>query len=191
MKDAQKQPSDGEQLQTPAKKKKSYQRFMLELLCIMVVALGFRHFVAAPALVQGNSMLPTLRPWDVVIENRWALRTGELERGMIVVLDPPGGEGREFIKRIIGLPGDVIRIADGRVYVNGTLLEEPYVDSPTHVAGEPMELTVPPDAYFVLGDNRAPNKSNDSRLFGPVARTSIKGIASFRYFPFGEPFGPL
>lgn len=187
---------DGEQtvekIETAEARKKNMGRFFLELVLLIAVALAFRHYIAAPTVVQGTSMLPTLKPWDFLVENKWAVRNGEIERGMIVILDPPGGNGREFIKRVIGLPGDTVRIENGEVYVNGTKMDEPYTGGvETYVPGDRMELTIEPDQYFVLGDNRAYNQSNDSRSFGPIMRDAIKGKVVYRYFPFGESFGPI
>lgn len=186
------EPKEGEKLETPEEKKKSLSRYLLEILLIVTIALAFRHYIASPTVVQGTSMLPTLRPWDFLISNKWALREGELERGMIVILDPPHGDGREFIKRVIGLPGDTVRIERGIVYINGEELDEPYTGGvPTYVPDNLMEVTVPPGQYFVMGDNRAYQQSNDSRSFGPISFSAMKGIATYRYFPFGEPFGPI
>ena len=89
--------------------------------------------------------------------------------GMIVILDPPHDDGREFIKRVIGLPGDTIHIVDGVVSVNGKRLDEPYVGGvATWTDTNPLTVVVPEGEYFVMGDNRAYMQSNDSRSFGTI-----------------------
>ena len=165
---------------------------LTEVIAIVLIVLIVRQYFFSPTVVQGTSMMPTLRPWDFLVENKWQRNNGTLERGMIVILDPPEGDGREFIKRVIGLPGDTVRIDRGVVYINGEAIDEPYTAGvATYVDGDFLELTVPPGSYFVMGDNRAYLQSNDSRRFGPVPEPSIKGIATFRYFPLGESFGAL
>lgn len=179
-------------LPSPHSKRLSARRSNMELVLVIVMALIIRQFFFSPTVVQGTSMHPTLEPWDFLVENKWNLRNGEVERGMIVILDPPHDDGREFIKRVIGLPGDTIQIVDGVVSVNGKRLDEPYVGGvATWTDTNPLTVVVPEGEYFVMGDNRAYMQSNDSRSFGTIPLKAIKGQATYRYFPFGESFGPI
>ena len=125
-------------------------------------------------------MLPALANRDSVLAVRTKFRWNRLGRGDIVVLRNPVLKGRIYIKRIIGLPDEDVRLADGQVYVQGTLLEEAYLDGPI-TAGRDGEWWIGPDEYFVLGDNR--RDSQDSSAFGPVDQRLILGRVWFRCWP--------
>lgn len=178
-------------LQNENEKKKSAGSWIVELIVVIALALLFRQFIATPTLVFGNSMVPTLNHGNFLIESRISLQTDTIERGDIVILDPADGTEREFIKRVIGLGGDTVVIENGVVSINGTALDEPYTSGPTYTADRRYEIEVPEGYYYVLGDNRVQGGSNDSRNFGAIPEKSIKGIVVFRYFPFGEAFGPI
>jgi signal peptidase I len=144
-------------------------------------------FLAARAVVptvaiEGESMSPTLHTGGRVVLNG-VYRFTSPHRGDIVVFDPPIPAASPYIKRVIALPGETIEIHDGAVYIDGELLREDYL----HGSGTPCRahcaLTVPDDAVFVMGDNRA--NSSDSRDFGPVAVDSILGEALFSLWPPG------
>jgi signal peptidase I len=169
------------------------------LVLTLVIYLLIHNFIAQPFEVEQPSMVPTVLDGDYVLIDKVSPRFSDYQRGDIVVFNPPQGEGAvPFIKRVIGLPGDTVRLENGRVYVtpahgNAVRLDEPYVN--TGPDGKP-EATLPRDAegtstwtvpsgsYFVLGDNRS--VSEDSRFFGPVARTLIIGRAWLRYFPLSR-----
>ncbi len=155
--------------------------FLWELLqtVVLVAALYFAiDFVTARIRVESISMLPTLQESDWVMVNRLAYRYGELQRGDVIIFDPPLASTRPYIKRMIGLPGDVVRIVGGEVYVNDTLLQESYISAPPSYNGI---WNVPADNVFVLGDNR--NASSDSHLWGTVPVKNILGKALFIYWP--------
>ena len=140
--------------------------------------------------VVGLSMYPTLNNGDLLIASKLDYRIHPPERGDIVIMKDPLDPSRNFIKRVIGLPGDRILIRDGHVFVNGAQLEEPYVDAarvagswPTR-SGSGSGEAVPPDSYFVLGDNR--DHSSDSRYFGYVNRDQIEGKAVVRFWPVSQ-----
>jgi len=151
--------------------------------------------------VEGRSMEPTLETSELVLVNKFAyweidlgpfdalipgrsngdLLGGEPERGSVVIFRPPYESRNDFVKRIIGLPGDLVEVSAGRVFVNGVeLLEDGYTDAPPDYQWGPARI--PPDHYFVLGDNR--NSSQDSHVFGPIHRERIVGEVMFRWFPF-------
>lgn len=163
----------------------------MELVLVIVMALIIRQFFFRRRLCRAHPCIH-IGTLGFLVENKWNLRNGEVERGMIVILDPPHDDGREFIKRVIGLPGDTIHIVDGVVSVNGKRLDEPYVGGvATWTDTNPLTVVVPEGEYFVMGDNRAYMQSNDSRSFGTIPLKAIKGQATYRYFPFGESFGPI
>lgn len=159
-------------------------------LFAIVLALLIKAFVFEPTQVQGSSMLNTLKTGDRVIVNKIGLKFKPLERGNIIVLHfNPTNE--DYIKRVIGLPGDVVQLIDGHFYINGEMLEEAYASTDfTHPINK-TEWIIAENEYFVVGDNRAIGASKDSRDFGPVKLEDIKGVASLRFYPFGKSFGWL
>lgn len=143
-------------------------------------------FVAQFHKVSGNSMFPTMHNGDYLITEKITYRLGQPKYGDIVVLKNPRDESQDFIKRIIALPGDTIRIENDSIFINGNLLNEPYLptNTPTHSGAfltEGSTIKADPNQYFVIGDNR--NHSSDSREWGPITREEIVGKAFFRYWP--------
>ena len=166
------------------------------LVLTLVIYLVIHNFVAQPFEVQQNSMIPTISPQEYILIDKLSPRLGDYGRGDIIVFHPPQGatDAIPYIKRIIGLPGDTVQLLNGAVWVTPpggvpTALEEPYV---AQAGGLPVATTcktpdctaewvVPTGDYFVMGDNR--EASQDSRVFGPIARDTIIGRAWLRYFP--------
>jgi signal peptidase I len=142
-------------------------------------------FLYQPVKVEGGSMMPGLMNRERIFVNKFVYRLEPIERGDIVVFRYPRDPSLSFIKRVIGVPGDRIRIDDGQVYVNGNALEEDYL-SPAFVDREQSfaEIVVPPHNYFVMGDHR--NMSDDSRDFGALDQNYIYGKASFVYWPLDQ-----
>jgi signal peptidase I len=138
-------------------------------------------FLYQPVKVEGTSMQPELRDQDRLFVNKFAYSFEKISRGDVVVFYYPRDTQKSYIKRVIGLPGDDIRIDDGRVYVNGQRVAEPYVPKRFYDARSMAEMVVPPNEYFVMGDHRS--ISSDSRDFGPVTRKLIYGKAAFVYWP--------
>jgi signal peptidase I len=138
-------------------------------------------FVYQPVKVDGGSMEPGLEDQERIFINKLAYRWESISRGDIIVFRYPRDPHKSFIKRVIGLPGDRIRIAFGHVYLNGKPVAEAYVPEDFLDTKSYPEITVPPNSYYVLGDHRT--MSNDSRDFGPVARSYIYGKAVFGYWP--------
>lgn len=144
-------------------------------------------FILQPNLVKGASMEPTFDTGDYILTSKIVYKFRPMKRGDIVVFQSPQNKDVDFIKRIIGLPGDTILIHDGNVFVNGTLIDEPYIAARTNLWGEAgflkdnVPLVIPVDNVFVMGDNRP--KSSDSREFGYIPVGSVIGVVFYRYFP--------
>ena len=158
-----------------------FGRFLLDLLetvALSVVLFLAINAVSARIRVDGYSMEPTLHDGEYVIVNKLAYRLGALERGDVIVFYFPRDPEQEYIKRIIGLPGDQVVVADGKVIVNGQTLDEPYIAAAPKYRSE---WTVPEDTLFVLGDNR--NNSSDSHSWGPVPVSYVVGKALLVYWP--------
>jgi signal peptidase I len=169
------------------------------LVLTILIFLGIQTFVAQPYKVQQQSMETTLMPDQYVLVDKLTPRWAPYARGDIVVFDPPetwaSAGGVPFIKRVIGLPGDRVELADGHVFVNGVELREDYVRSdggrpqttePT--PGGSSSWLIPEGDLFVMGDNR--QNSADSRSFGPIEVSHVVGRAWLRYWPF-DVFGIL
>ncbi len=145
--------------------------FLLAQLVMVSVAQAFQ--------VEQYSMEPTLLPHDRVLVNKFLYKFRNPERGDIIVLRYPRDPGRNYIKRIVGLPGDKVHILEGHLLVNDVRVEEVYVNgTPT---GDFGPETVPSDSFFVLGDNR--NNSEDSRAFGFLKKDLVVGQAVLIYWP--------
>jgi signal peptidase I len=155
--------------------------FLGACLVIFVCLFSFAIEVVSDRIrIESISMQPTLYPGDYVIVNKLAYRYNNTPRRGDVILFkyPPNPEQIPYLKRIIGLPGDQVHIADGEVYINGELMLEPYVKVTTNRGGD---WTVPAGQYFVLGDNR--NNSSDSRSWGFVPYENIIGRLELVYLP--------
>ncbi len=152
------------------------------------------YYILQPSQVRGSSMLPTLHDNDRIFVSRVTYKLRKPERGDIVVLNSPENKEIEFVKRVIGIPGDTIEIANCKppfrtecdLVVNDQTLDEKYIKDKTQlyensIYQEGQPLTVPEENVFVMGDNRT--GSLDSRIFGPIPEDSIIGVVFFRYFP--------
>lgn len=152
-----------------------------EVLQTVLIALGLFlvvNLVTARIRVEGSSMEPSLHDGEFVVVNRLSLILDEPSRGDIVVFHFPLDPTRRYIKRVIGLPGDVVLVEEGEVFINGIMLEEPYVAAPPLYTGE---WTVGAGEVFVLGDNR--NESSDSQNWGNLSQGEIIGKAILVYWP--------
>ena len=143
-------------------------------------------FVAQPNQVKGASMDPTFGTGDYIFTSKITYKMRPYHRGDVVVFKSPSNPDIEYIKRIIGVPGDVVMIKDNEVYVNGRQLNEPYIAAKTNLweggfskNGEGTKIA--DGMLFVMGDNRP--RSSDSREFGPVTEESVIGQVFYRYFP--------
>jgi signal peptidase I len=156
------------------------------LVPAIVLAVLINVFLAQSTIVWGQSMEPSLHQNQRLLMEKVGYRWHGPQRGDIVVLPDPAGGPIPLIKRVVGLPGERVTIADGRVFIDGIPLDESYLTQVTQGGGH--SWLVPPLHVFVLGDNRG--NSRDSRYFGPVPIETIIGHAVFRYWPPNE-FGGL
>jgi len=163
---------------------------IVETIVLAVLLYLAINALAARVRVQGRSMYPTLKGGEFILVYRLAYRNSLPQRGDIIVFHPEmikqQGFGwlnmeNDFIKRVIGLPGEKVQIYGGKVYINGKPLNEPYIAAPPRYTGV---WHIPPGEVFVLGDNR--NNSTDSHVFGPVPIKYIIGRAVFIYYPLEE-----
>lgn len=152
-----------------------------DMLISIAVSVLIITFLYQPVRVEGTSMLPRLEDSDRLFINKFVYRVSPIKRDDIVVFHYPRDPSKSYIKRVIGLPGDHLRIDHGTVYVNGRRLVERYVPERYRDDRSMAEIVVPDDAYFVMGDHRS--ISSDSREFGPVDRSLIYGQAVFVYWP--------
>ena len=141
-------------------------------------------FIYQPVKVEGTSMMPSLADQERIFVNKFVYRLEPIERGDVVVFRYPRDPSKSYIKRVIGVAGDRIRIDGGQVYVNDETLDEDYVPPAYSDARSYAEIVVPAHSYFVLGDHRS--MSNDSRDFGPVNQNYIYGEAAFGYWPMDK-----
>ncbi|MDL1922634.1 signal peptidase I [Chloroflexi bacterium CFX3] len=168
----------------PLRGKRSLLRDVLEIALLVLITFTPINLMTARAIVDGPSMQPTFHTGNLVIVNRLAYFFSPPQRGDVIVLHNPRYEGGDdLIKRVIGLPNETIELKDGRVYVNGVRLEEPYVRDFCGL-GCNGTWRLSATQYFVLGDNRP--QSYDSHNFGPIERHLIVGQAWVKYWPLSE-----
>ena len=159
-----------------------------DLLVSLAISAFIIIFLYQPVKVEGTSMMPGLEDQERIFVNKFVYRWEPIQRGDIVVFRYPRDTSKSYIKRVIGVAGDHIRIENGQVFVNNEALDEDYVPSEYADARSYPEVVVPRNSYFVLGDHRT--MSNDSRDFGPVNERYIYGKAVFGYWPM-EKLGRL
>jgi signal peptidase I len=157
-----------------------------DLLLSVVIAILVILFVYQPVKVEGTSMMPSLEDQERIFINKFVYRfgMGEIKRGDMVVFWYPGDPSKSYIKRVVGLPGDVVEILSGQVMVNKRPYQESYVPPAYRDTQSHEPVVVPAEQYFVLGDHRS--SSNDSRSWGPVHRRHIYGKAVFIYWPLDK-----
>lgn len=167
--------------QEPEEKRSGFMRFVIDIvetLILSIILFAAINAVSARIRVDGASMEPTLQSGEFVIVNKLAYTFGDPATGDVIVFHFPRDPDQEYIKRVIGLPGDQVEIKNGEVLVNGQALSEDYI------AASPVYESVwdvPSDSLFVLGDNR--NNSSDSHNWGPVPLDYVIGKATFIYWP--------
>jgi signal peptidase I len=153
------------------------------ILPAVLIALLINVFVGQATRVEGQSMEPNLHTDQRLVVEKVSYRFHGPQRFDVVVLKAPGQGEDLLIKRVIGLPGETIEFRDGQVYIDGELLDEPFISQDVQ-SGRYRTVTVPPLHVFVMGDNR--NHSNDSRSFGPVPIENIVGRAWISYWPLED-----
>ena len=170
----------------------SVGQFLLSFLETVVVALVISIvlylFIMTPHEVIGNSMHPTYQNGEYLMANKLLYKFKEPQRGDVIIFKY--SDTQDFIKRVIGLPGDKVMLKDGHIYINDKLVDESsYLSNSIYTNGgeflhEGETITVPEGQYFVCGDNRP--HSSDSRTFGPITKENIKGKAWLVYYPFSQ-----
>lgn len=172
---------------------KKFLRAILDLFETLVIGLAIfvvlYQFAGQPHQVLGASMEPNFYNREYILTEKISYYFGKPQRGDVVVFKYPQNPELEYIKRVIGLSGDTIKIQDGRVYINEQPLRESYLPSNTTTNGfaslqNNQSYTVPKDQYIVFGDNRT--RSSDSREWGFVPESNVVGRAFFRYWPIGQ-----
>jgi len=154
-----------------------------DLAFSVLIAVILIVFIYQPVKVEGTSMMPTLTDQERIFINKFTYHfgLGDIQRGDMVVFWFPLDQSKSYIKRVVGIPGDTIRIDAGQVFLNGRELDEPYVPEEYRDRVSYEEQQVPEGKYFVLGDHRS--SSSDSRTWGFVRRDAIYGKAVFVYWP--------
>jgi signal peptidase I len=152
-----------------------------DMLFSLAVSFFIITFLYQPVRVEGTSMMPRLEDQDRLFINKFVYHFADIHRGDVVVFHYPRDPRKSYIKRIIAVPGDKLLIDDGRTYINGKLLLEPYVPRKFHDSRSQDEMVIQAGEYFVMGDHRS--ISSDSRDFGAVSRDLIYGKAAFVYWP--------
>lgn len=158
--------------------------WLRDLIVSLAISAFIIIFLYQPVKVEGTSMMPSLEDQERIFVNKFVYRLEPIERGDIVVFRYPRDPSKSYIKRVIAMAGDHIRIDGGQVYVNGKALDEVYVPTEYTDSRSYPETVVPTDSFFVLGDHRS--MSNDSRDFGAVNQSYIYGKAVFGYWPMDK-----
>jgi signal peptidase I len=175
---------NGQEAKRPERDRALMHSWLRDLVISVLVSGFIIIFLYQPVRVEGTSMLPVLEDQDRLFINKLAYRVGDIHRGDVVVFLYPHDHEKSYIKRVIALPGDTLRIDHGKVYVNSARIDEAYVPKRFEDDRSQPEMTVPQHEYFVMGDHRS--ISSDSREFGPVDRELIYGKAAFVYWPMDQ-----
>ena len=171
-------------IQPPAPIRSGIGVWLRDLIISVAISAFIIIFLYQPVKVEGTSMMPSLEDQERIFVNKFVYRLEPIERGDVVVFRYPRDPSKSYIKRVIGMAGDRIRIDAGQVYVNNVALDETYVPAEYADTRTYPELVVPSYSYFVLGDHRS--MSNDSRDFGSVNQSFIYGKAVFGYWPMDK-----
>jgi signal peptidase I len=183
-------PEQGAAIQAPPPRSAAFaprptlSAWVRDLVISIAISAFIIIFLYQPVKVEGTSMMPSLDDQERIFVNKFVYRLESIHRGDIVVFRYPRDPSKSFIKRVIGLSGDRIRIEAGQVYVNGSPLDEDYIPPAYADDRSYKNVVVPPGCYFVLVDHRS--LSNDSRDFGPVNFSFIYGKAVFGYWPMDK-----
>ena len=163
--------------------------FLQGIVVVLAIMVMIYLFIMSPQEINGASMEPNFQNGEYILTNKIEYKLSDPKRGDVVIFKSPRNKDIDYIKRIIGEPGDRVDLKGGVYSVNGIPLDEPYLAAGTYTAAgnylrEGSEIIVPEGKYFVSGDNRG--HSSDSREFGPVSKEDFIGKAFLRYWPFSE-----
>lgn len=166
------------------------------IIIAILIAILMKTFLFNTVYIVGDSMNPTLIEKDRLISNVLPLYFRDIDRGDIVLIKAPDkpktNESKKYIKRVIGLEGDIVEIKQGLVYLNEEKLNEEYIDRNAYTYSYGIDKWVVPEGeIFLLGDNRQDGASKDSRFFGTIPTNYIEGITRFRFFPVDDRFGKI
>lgn len=168
---------------SPDKKRSALIETLESLVIAVILALLIRTYVIEPFWIPSGSMEPTLMPDDRILVSKLDYRFGEPSRGDVVVFKYPLDPSKNYIKRLIGLPGETIEIRDQKLYINGRPLEEDYLPEDLQV-DDFGPVVIPEGSYFMMGDNR--DDSLDSRYWGPLSEELIIGKADYIFWPISR-----
>ena len=168
----------------PSRKAGGFKLLLRDLVVAVAISVLIVVFLYQPVRVEGISMLPRLDDQDRLFVNKFVYHFTAIERGDVVVFHYPRDPEKSYIKRVIAVPGDRLRIDHGTVWLNGQQQPEPYVPEEYRDAKSTPEIVIPEGSYFMLGDHRS--ISSDSREFGLVQRSFIYGKAAFVYWPASD-----
>lgn len=178
-----------EQPKQPTPIKEHIIELFQTLVIFATIAIIIYWLIAQPHKVSGASMFPNFKDGDFIITDKLTYKLAEPKRGDVVVFKNPRDESEDFIKRIMGLPGDRIKVENGHVYINGKMVNEGFLKSDVVTPGgsfmhEGQEIVVQPGEYIAMGDNR--QHSSDSREWGFVTKQEIIGRVFLRYWPANQ-----
>ncbi|NLY20019.1 MAG: signal peptidase I [Tissierellia bacterium] len=157
------------------------------LVLALIISLALKNFVFNIAIVDGDSMNPTLENGEILVNNRISLKFSDLERGDIVIFKSPDIRKQLNVKRVIGLPSESVTLIEGKFYIDDELLIEDYLDEDTYTLNDiGYHWQLGEEEYFLVGDNRGLNESHDSRATGPINKREITGITKIRIFPLNK-----
>lgn len=165
-------------VESPTRPGKGLLREIIETALLTVIIYAAVNFTTGRFRIESISMLPTFQPGQYVVVDKLSYLLGKPQRGDVIVFQYPLAPDKDYIKRVIGLPGETVSIGGGVVSVNGQPLNEPYIATPPNLGGT---WALSPNQYFVMGDNR--NNSSDSRSWGPLERKYLIGKAVLVYWP--------
>lgn len=174
--------SRGKEPMFSLKARVSIKEWVDSIIIAGISAVIIVQFIAQPFYIPSESMYPTLKKWDFILVNKFVYRFTPPKHGDIIVFNPPpeaNAGDKEYIKRLIGTPGDNLEIKNGALYRNGKKTDEPYVQNCADYTLE--KITVPPDKYFMLGDNRS--NSGDSHIWGFLPKKNVAGKAFIILWP--------
>jgi signal peptidase I len=163
--------------------------FLQGIVVVLAILVMVYLFIMSPQEINGASMEPNFHNGEYILTNKIAYKLRSPARGDVVIFKSPRNKEIDYIKRVIGLPGDSVSIKNNALYVNDQKVDEPYLAPGVTIFGgsflaEGQSVVVPPGQYFVVGDNRP--HSSDSREFGPIAKEDFIGVAILRYWPFSK-----
>lgn len=163
--------------------------FLQGIVVVLAILVMIYLFIVSPQEINGASMEPNFHNGEYILTNKVLYKFREPIRGDVVIFKSPRNKEIDYIKRIIGLPGETVSLKKNKLYVNNQPVEEPYLSPGVTIFGgaflqEGASTVVPEGQYFVCGDNRP--HSSDSREFGPIAKEDFIGVAFLRYFPFNQ-----